>query len=227
MLAGTWVFNAFYTRLPSWDAGSDIKYILVQFYLPRENVIAVWYSSMLLLMIAVVALLCFVVDHKNLPGRRKRTLTYGWVLTAMAFMALSLDEIGSLHERISMLSDWIPFDVSGWLIFLMIPIALFALFMSVFGWFRLRQNRWAFGLLILGVLLFISIPLQEQFEMALWHSAVDMDTWQRPVSHMLFEEGAELFGALSIFSGILVYLLAAFRGEGVNPRFLNPGLNSG
>lgn len=76
---------------------------LVQLHLGAENVVAAWYSSMLLLAVALAACLAFAVERKQKPSPRGYR-SYAWLVLAAVFTLLSLDEIGSFHERLG----WLP-----------------------------------------------------------------------------------------------------------------------
>ena len=77
------------------------NYWLAQLYLGAENVLAAWYSSMLLLAVALSACLAFAVERKQKPPRPAGWAS-GWLLLAAVFTVLSLDEIGSFHERLGL-----------------------------------------------------------------------------------------------------------------------------
>ena len=188
-----------------WDKGSDLKFLLVQFHLARENVLASWYSSMLLLLVAVAAIVCFAVDHKQRLKGFARLLSYAWLFMAFAFALLSLDEMGSLHERAGMLAALNPFgaEAAGWVYALAIPIAVVAAFILAFGWAHVRRCRLAFAFVFLGVILFVSNPLLELVQMSMLDAAGKV-TLNIELS-MLLEESAEMFGALSFFTAFVVY----------------------
>ncbi len=215
ILAGAGLFTRYYrnTLGGNWDAGTAVKYLLIQFNLATENVMAVWYSAMLLLLIAPVAGLCFVVDKKRSTSVRDKVLSYGWLLFGSVFALLSLDELGSIHENLGMLTVLNPFGdyAPGWTDLLLVPISLVALFMLLFGWIHVRRSRWALAFMVIGVALFLTVPLQEEIEMALWASFGNRDAWLRPIWQLLLEEGAELFGSLSFLTATAVYLLDALK----------------
>src|SRR6187549_3586184 len=80
-----------------------LDYALVQFHLGAENVVAAWYSSMLLLLVALACLAAYALDGQQLAANPAKTRTVlisrlrlGWLALAAAFTVLSLDEIGSL-----------------------------------------------------------------------------------------------------------------------------------
>ncbi len=215
LLAGAWLFTFYYRNIlgNNWDAGTAVKYLLIQFNLATENVMAVWYSAMLLLLIAPIAGLCFVVDKQRSTSARDKVLSYGWLMFGSVFALLSLDELGSLHEGLGMLAVLNPLGnyALGWTDLLIIPIGSVALFMLFFGWVHIRRSRRALVFMVIGVALFLTIPLQEKIEMTLWHSFADRDAWLRPIWHLLLEEGAEIFGSLFFFTATAVYLLDALK----------------
>jgi hypothetical protein len=65
----------------------------------------------------------------------------------------------------------------------------------------------------LGILLFLSVPLQEYVETEAWHAAPDRSLWRRPVLFLLLEEGAELFGTFSFLVASTWYIRRAGTGE--------------
>jgi hypothetical protein len=222
MLGGTWFFTIYFREYLSgnWNAGSGVKYFLVQFNLATENVTAAWYSSMLLLLIAVMSALCFIADCQRFHDWRDRCLSYGWLMFTLIFTMLSLDEIGSLHENIGMLTALNPFGnyALGWVLLLGIPIGLAGLLMLVFSWVHLRRNPWAFAFALLGIMLFISNPFQEYIEIKALSSVPDPKSWQRPIIFMLLEEGTEIFGSVCLLITTTIYAIFATRKSTTSPR---------
>ena len=184
-----------------------LDYILVQAHLGTENVVAAWYSSMLLLLVALFALLAFVVDRR----RGRDALGYGWLAFAAAFAVLSFDEIGSLHERLGVLAfpDG-PRDRAAWVHLLALPIVLVAAFMIAFAWSRLRAVPRALALVTTGVVLFLLNPALEVVEMALIHGpGARPGTWARHAHDILLvleEGGLELFGTLAFLAAVVTYV---------------------
>src|SRR5687767_6941657 len=80
LLAGTFIFTTSHSQLPHL-----LFIILRETDLSSENVFAVWYSSMLLLLSAVISLLCFIIDQQKKQERGKRLWNYGWLIYAAAF----------------------------------------------------------------------------------------------------------------------------------------------
>ncbi|WP_346289896.1 hypothetical protein [Sphaerothrix gracilis] len=206
MLGGTWLFSIYYrdNLLGDWNTGSAIKYVLVQFNLATENVLASWYSSMLLLLVAIMSLICFSADRKRF-AHKNGWLNGGWLFFSLIFALLSLDEIGSLHERVGQIASFNPFGgyALGWVYVLAIPIATVSSCMLIFSWIRLRKHWLSLIFLLLGMASFISIPFQEHIETAMKIAAGE--GWHRPIFLTLLEEGAELFGSLCFLIATTLY----------------------
>lgn len=208
VLAGAGAFWDFYWSLEvPWEEAPRIKHALVHFNLATENVPAVWFSSMLFLLVAVLSMICFAADIYKAPQfRAHRVLKYGWLLFALVFIALSLDEMGSIHERVStvLASHGLLRIGGGWTRTLFVLILAVGLFMTAFGWFHARRVRGTFALMVVGVACFLSIPLQEYIEIDVMYQAAG-EGWQRPTALLLLEEGTEMLGALSFLAAVLLY----------------------
>jgi hypothetical protein len=208
--ATTGAFIVAWERLGGYSPSTQrfIKYFLVQGHLATENVVAAWYSSMLLLMVALAAIAACSVDRRS----RRGNLSWGWTLMGLAFAGLSLDEIGSFHERIGMVRELSSSGeaAAGWVFVLGIPIGVVALFLLAFATLHVRRVPAAFRWMVAGVGLFLSNPAFELVEMRLIHGAgADPATWQRTVHDLLLvlEEGVlELFGILCFLAAALTYL---------------------
>lgn len=211
-IAGTWHFAGAYRRLRGdWDhAPALLKYVGVQFNLATENVVAAWYSSMLLLFVALAAGMCLIDALQRAQDRRERLLGYGWFMMCGIFLVLSLDEMGSIHERLGMLAALNPFgdQPGGWVLVLAIPIAVVALFILAFGVLVLYRQPWALALVVIGLAFFLIDPLLEQFEMALIERGLGMGRWIVHDILVVVEEGMEIFAALSFLGATTLYLLA-------------------
>jgi hypothetical protein len=183
-----------------------ITYVLVQFHLATENVIAAWYSSMLLLSVATAAVIAYALDRRQSHAGLERLIDAGWLVIAGCFALLSLDEIGSLHERIGMVTRG-GSAATGWVYVLAVPIGLIALFMAAFAWLRLRRAPAAALFFGAGIALFLSNPVMELIEMSLLHGGGSIRIHD---SLLVVEEGlAELGGTLCFLLGVLLYIRAS------------------
>lgn len=184
-------------QLPvAWQGVS--QYVLSQLNLGAENVLAAWYSSFLLLAVAMAAVVCFLIDRQRAGSEWSRTLAVGWLILAALFVGLSADELGSLHER---LGDW---RGTGWVTLLAVPIGLVGLFLLAFGWIRLRRCLPAALLMTLGVAFFLAVPVLERMEVRLLTEGATLGV-QRPIFDALLEEGFELFGMLAFLAAFTTY----------------------
>ena len=206
----TALFIFAWERLNGYSPGVQkfVKYVLVQGHLATENVVAAWYSSMLLLAVGLAAVWALRSDLQSRPS----PFRWGWAAVAGAFVLLSMDEIGSWHERIGMVRALsIGGDRAvGWVFVLAIPIALVGLFLLAFAFLHVRRVPAAFRWMTAGVVLFLANPLFEAAEMRLIHGAgADAATWQRTLHDVLLvlEEGVlELFGVVCFLLGVLTYV---------------------
>jgi hypothetical protein len=182
-----------------------IDYVLVQFHLATENVIAAWYSSMLLLSVAAAAVVAYALDRRHARAGLERLVETCWLVVAGCFALLSLDEIASLHERLGMVTRG-GSAATGWVYVLAVPIGLIALFMAAFAWLRLRRARAAAAFFVAGIALFLSNPVMELIEMSLLHGGGSIAVHD---ILLVVEEGlAELGGTLCFLLGVLLYIRA-------------------
>ena len=189
---------------------SFLRYVLVQVHLATENVLAAWYSSMLLLAVALAALIAYTLPRRADIPASPRWLREAWLVVAAVFVVLSFDEIGSMHERIGVAVTFGRPEGWGWVYVLALPIAAIAAYLAAFAWFELRRVPLAFRLFVAGVALFVCNPILEQIEMALIRGeGARADTWQRFAHDVLLvlEEGVlEIFGTMCFLGGILVWV---------------------
>lgn len=217
ILAGTWGFLEFYWGLDvPWEDAPPIKHLLVQFHLGIENVFAAWFSSMLLLIVALSFLGAYAIDRKMLATVSPLSLI--WVILATMFAGLSVDELGSVHERISMLSiggesqDGGAQILSGWQL-LMVVLGGGILMIVWFSVAHVRRVRAAFWLMVAGAVCYLSIPFQEYVEVGIMWAAAG-EGWRRPVWLLLLEEGTELAGTLLFLASALTYVVGTVERSG-------------
>ena len=202
ILIGTSIFWSFYKKYnesfnekaPVW-----IRFGLNQFNLCTENVLAVWYSSMLMLFVSIACFSCFVLEKRSLTNKRSRKLSFGWLLLSIMFFGLSADEMGSWHESILMIdfSHLLPIN---WMNALTIPIALVGLLMGTFFWLHVKSKPISFVLMIIGLILYLSNPFLERLEHILANEGLTQLN-----SLIWLEEGGEIFGTLSFLMATILY----------------------
>ncbi|MBY6202097.1 hypothetical protein KUV65_12035 [Maritalea mobilis] len=170
--------------------------LMLQGNLAQENVLGAWFSSMLLLMAGAAFLLCFAAEPRDAG---KSVFRFGWLLFGLVFVGLSLDELGSFHERLAL---WQP--DAAWRLMIVGFILVVPVYMTGFGLVQLRRSRAGAGLIVLGVACFSLIPVYEHFEImglaapgvpgrsghALWTAA---------------EETTELLGMIAFLAAALVF----------------------
>jgi hypothetical protein len=129
MLAATYFLYFFYYQVPK---RADLVLNLSYFNLAQENNLATTYSAWLLLAVAIVAAFCFVADQQRYKAQPGRFFSYGWLFFSGVFGLLSLDEVGSFHER---LGNNATFNLFGeridWLLY-QAAIGAVAVFMLLF-----------------------------------------------------------------------------------------------
>lgn len=201
--ATSWSYYFWRHTTLSWHEVNNFQKLIFLSDLGSEDNLGAWFSSMLLLSTAAVALICFVAD-KDVAG----WLRAGWLMVAFLFAGLSFTEMGSVHERLPLhLNTFFDFGSFMWVVWLGPIILAIPIFMSGFAWFRLRKIPLAFGWTLGGILLLSSIPVQEIIEVKILPRAMG-EGWRRPISHLILEEGSELAG---MFCFLLAFSVAAYR----------------
>ncbi len=179
-----------------------------QLNLATENVVAVWYSSMILCLVAIMCSLCFFLDMERVHfSKTSKLVSYGWLILSLAFFTLSFDEMGSFHETIgesALFKSLEGSSSSGWGAFYVL-IILVGVFMTLFSWLRLRKPLSAGVFMVLGIIFFLSNPIQENFEISSWQNSPNPAAWHRPVFYLLLEEGSEVFGTFCFFISTVIY----------------------
>ncbi len=205
-LDGTWLH---YTL--GGKTGNITRFLLLQLDLAYENVLSAWYSSILLFLVAIMCVGCFIVDAKRFRSKADAYVNFGWIILSLVFATLSLDELGSFHETIGDTSIFEIFGkTEGWQVFYIL-IILVGGFMILFGWLRLRRMPLATFFMIAGVLLFLSNPLQENFEIGSMQNSVNPLQWKRPVIFILLEEGSEVFATICFLLSTMIYYSYALK----------------
>jgi hypothetical protein len=201
----TMVFGSLVSRHATLDYPN-----VIFFHLGRENNLAAWFSGMLLLLGALNTFDGFVSARG-----KKNNVACAWLAIGGVLLFFSLDEVGSLHERISFFLER-NFGVIGGFKFVELAIILCLLFGLTTLLVQKEYRRQALGLVIgFGVL--ASVPIQEFLEQHIdWGDSNLL--W---ALRMGLEEGTELLGMLIIINFLLPNTRGIFviQGEGVEPVF--------
>lgn len=165
--------------------------------LTQENNVGAWWSGILLLIGAIHAF-----DGYRLWKYERRRVARGWAALSLVLLILSLDEIGSLHERVEL---WLP--GGAWLNvlpFASVVVGLFAY--AVASLWPGRDYRRAAVLIVLAFLCFGATAFQDYLE----HNEIWMNMISRGVRAGL-EEGSELAGMLLLIRAALPNTGGIFR----------------
>ena len=155
--------------------------------------------------------LCYWADMRRSDQLKERILNTGWLFIALAFILLSMDEMGSFHESIGgseLFKKMGTANRTGWYAFYCMG-GLVALFMGIFFLVRFQHNKWVLLFAIAGFLLFVSNPFQEKYEHYMWDNSPDPSRWHRPVFFLLLEEGSELLASLCFLCSFTGYAIGA------------------
>lgn len=196
--------------------------ILRQFDLGEEMNLAAWWSAMLLFSIG---LFCYEIycdrEARAAPNRINPSKKVAWLLLAIAFTCLSIDEIGSVHERIEtwiqiidryvplalsqLVDPYVPIIIAG---AILIPFPLITLWGS-------RETKRSAIFLLVGFLLLSTIAFQERLE-----GAIEWARWGG--IRMGVEEGTELLGKFFCYWGVVLQRSSASQTNGLRRAIPNP-----
>ncbi len=174
-------------------AGSSARRVL-PFSLAGENNFAVWWSGLCLLLPGLLFLGLGVARGVALRDRLM------WVALSGVVLALSLDEVGSLHERVSLVGGWwalLPFGLIG--------SAVFAY--AIFRMLGDPGARFSGLLVMISLGLFFGVALLEQLE------SVHYFTGAMGRIRLVVEEAVELVAETLL---ILSAALQVARREGTS-----------
>ena len=144
-----------------------------------ENNIGAWWSGALLFLAGVHAL----DGYRRYRDQGISRLAFAWLVVACTIIALSLDEIGSLHERVNRDLGWQALVPFGVLIIASVTWATWQMWTDPLERKNIRLIAVAFGL-------FAATAFNEYLEHAIAWSA-SVRPWRAG-----FEEGIELVGML-------------------------------
>ena len=155
--------------------GEFLSTVLFRFGLGNDNTFGGWWSSMLLLLGAVLAFDGYCLQSRSVHQRR------GWLVLALILLILSFDEGATLHEHISL----VVYGLVG------LSMLSYAIKELVVG----RTERRVLALILLSFGLFGTIALQEYLQHALiWTNQVVYG------ARAVLEEGTEIVAMLILIS---------------------------
>jgi hypothetical protein len=210
-LFGTWLHNSLLLA----DKWYLIPRLIALLDLAKENNLAAWYSSMFMIIVALAAFFCFLVDFLRLKKTKDQIMNLGWLVLGLIFLVLSFDEMGSFHEMIGNTPKLKNIGVSNnaTRIAFFGLIAIIGVFMVGFSFLKFRGNKMAFVFAAIGVILLISNPFQEMYEMHSWRTSIDPSKWRRPIFFMILEEGTEIFASFCFLKAFILYSLNPEGGK--------------
>ena len=153
--------------------------ILQYFSLNGELNLAAWWSGVSLLVSALLSYELFCLKEAQTK--------WSWLIISILLFSLSLDEIGSLHERLILnYSDYYSYGSIG---ILLLSYSLTKLSLNI-------DSRQTAFYILLGFVLFGSVAFQEYLE-----KAIDWTDWLKGIRAGV-EESSELFGIFLCLIGI-------------------------
>ena len=179
------LFLILVTAILPYMGNSFLKWgVLNRLNLGTEMNLAVWWSGSLMLLVGIIA---YELSNWDIYSRS------AWVILAILFSLLSLDEIGSIHERVGNL-------IVGLAAYLMIALlAGSALILASWILWKNKRDRYGLMLLLSGIAFLVSAAPNEYIE----HHVLWPDYLLGP--RTAFEEGLEISGALLCLIGITRY----------------------
>lgn len=174
---------------------------LLRFNLGTENNLGAWWSGILLLLASVYAF-----DGYFAYKDRDASAGYGWITLSVILFLLSIDEIGSLHERILVGNSWLA----------VLPFALVLVAGITYVirslWRNAEQRKIVFWI-ALGFCVLATVPVQEEL-------GDRFQSWgdYRSVRIML-EEGTELFAILILLKASMSSSYSVHRNGFAPPVF--------
>jgi hypothetical protein len=177
-------------QLPGSSSSSRhglIQY-LAQFTLAEEKNVATYWEGWCLLLVSILAFQRFLQGNKTAPYEKQ-----SWLGLSVLAAGLSLDELGSIHERSPFLfSAWSLSGNMSSKIALAIPALLILIFTLRGMWrFACRRHFW---MTLSAFILFGSVAFQEYLEFTVkW-------PWWAQGLRVGIEEGTELLGVFLLLS---------------------------
>jgi hypothetical protein len=184
-----------------YDHGGLYGYIMHIFKLNIEMNFGVWWSGMCLLCASLLSYELFCSEYEE------RETKFSWLVLAIVFLGLSIDEISSIHERI--------FD--GWTLLLI--VLFFGSLVIIPALWNLITNEKTqkSGLFITAGLFLMALAIPQEY---IEHRI----NWPE---HLLgirvaIEEGSELFGSLIALIGLVNQRERPFWPNSISQVIPNP-----
>ena len=152
--------------------------------LAHEMSYATWWSGICLLLAALL------MYEQFLSSSHISRLS--WLILALAFTVLSLDEIGSIHERLHWIERWPEIKFFLYLMLIVLVVSVFTLYLK-------KETRKTAIIILAGFGLYFIAVLFELLEQLstfpVWAAGLRLGA----------EEGAELFGTFLVLVGIMLH----------------------
>lgn len=205
-----------------FDPAGRLDYVLAKLNLKRENNFAATWSGMLLALASVHAFDGYARERLRSPAS-----ALGWALIAVVLLALSADEVGSLHERVGVSGRLL--GIGSWWALLPFALALGGMlaWALILLW-REPGNRSTVVQLLLGFVVMSSAALHEFVE-----HRIELTTAGAEALRAVLEEGSELCGLLILLQVVMRNTAGLSTGRRVDDaafeamRELRPLLASG
>jgi hypothetical protein len=207
--------------LGDYLAGRPYYRLTVFLNLDEEGNLPTWFASMQWFCVALLMLVYAVSKFS-----RSQKKSWLLLLLPLIFLALSLDEVAGIHEKLGTFSDRLlpagsrlhtPFKITGiWMVLLGVPfVALLAsLTLSIREY--IQEAPGAFFKIILGMLVMLTGAMG--IETLSNFTDPGSGTWY-DISEVLVEEMCELLGATIVLWGSLELLIQ----QGFELRINRPG----
>jgi hypothetical protein len=191
--------------------------IVLQFDLKLERNIATWYSSTLLFLAAWAAFAISRLDLAETPAFYRRV----WLLVALSFAGLSLDETAQIHEKVGVmftrrfgtipgLTTGSAYPVFAWIVVFLPLIVGFIVIMFVIARWSLSLHGFSRKLIFAGIGCWIGVLIAETVEAQLMRLSVSRSL------EGAVEEGLEIVGSTCF----LIAFVEFFRSQVNVVRFI-------
>lgn len=181
-------------------------FIKFQLDLKHERNVATWYSSCLLLLAAIAALIN-LQSNSHLP-KASHARRAGWAFVALILIGLSADETATIHETLAPLinflnkgnqSGQVAQGAGDWILLLLPLIVILAIAMALFFWLTFRKQKKILWIALGGILCWACVIFAESIEGKLWNFNLPRDY------EGLIEEGLEVAGTIMLIIAFVEY----------------------